>query len=47
MKTPGGLILDQQNANPGRPGLLLVKIPGSVEQHAAVFNKTAMAGIGL
>lgn len=45
-ETPGGLTLEQKNANPRQARPTAGKILGSVEQHAAVFNKTAMAGFG-
>ncbi|MEO5583393.1 MAG: TonB-dependent receptor, partial [Saprospiraceae bacterium] len=45
-ETPGGLTIEQQTANPRQARPAAGKIPGAVEQHAGIRNKTLMGGIG-
>ena len=44
-QTPGGLTLEQYNENPKQARPQAGKIPGAVEQKAAIYNKTLFGGI--
>lgn len=44
-QTPGGLNLAQFNANPRQSRPATSTIPSAKDQHAGIFNKTAMLGI--
>lgn len=44
-KTPGGLTLAQWQANPKQARPATPALPGAVQQHAAIYNKTVFAGL--
>lgn len=45
-ETPGGLNLDQKTADPRQARPAAGRLPGAVEQHASINNKTTMIGAG-
>ncbi|GGH68145.1 iron complex outermembrane receptor protein [Filimonas zeae] len=46
-KTPGGITLQQMEANPRQARQKTATLPGSADQQAAIYNKTAFGGIAL
>lgn len=44
-QTPGGLTQSQYDANPRSARPATAVVPGAIEQHAGIFNKTLFAGL--
>lgn len=46
-KTPGGITLQQMEANPRQARQKTATLPGAADQQAAIYNKTAFGGVSL